>query len=238
MSDATMLAGPSVVAVYKDHASAENAVRLLHKDGFALDAISIMGRNLQITEALQDRGEAVVAELPEQRRRLIVLHASLYRLVLVKQDTQRCVQARSKVVLRHLEGEQGIADDVLHRLPLLAGEPQQRSVIVRGEQHEAARSRDCFHPGLRCLVLDPALQFLRCFQPAFGQHIFNILADQVMHDFAIGQIPEQVAGAAILVRPLHHVGDLELDGNANGNQAYRRRFERLVGGFRFIMRLV
>jgi hypothetical protein len=50
MSNATMLAGPSVVAVYKDHASAENAVRLLHKDGFALDAISIMGRNLQVTE--------------------------------------------------------------------------------------------------------------------------------------------------------------------------------------------
>src|SRR5947208_1944319 len=34
-------------------------------------------------------------------------------------DSQWGVQARPDVMLRHLEGEQGIADDVLDRLPLL-----------------------------------------------------------------------------------------------------------------------
>ena len=50
MSEAKVLVGPSIVAVYPDHARAENAVKRLHKDGFALDAISIVGRNIQVTE--------------------------------------------------------------------------------------------------------------------------------------------------------------------------------------------
>jgi NADPH2:quinone reductase len=42
-------------------------------------------------------------------------------------------------VLRHLEGEQRISQDVLDHLALLAGEAKQYPVVVRGEQHEAAR---------------------------------------------------------------------------------------------------
>ncbi len=42
--------GSSVVAVYPDHDSAEGAVRLLHKEGFAIEDLSIIGRNIQITE--------------------------------------------------------------------------------------------------------------------------------------------------------------------------------------------
>jgi hypothetical protein len=42
--------GLSVVAVYADHSAADHAVRRLHEDGFGLDEISIVGRNLQVTE--------------------------------------------------------------------------------------------------------------------------------------------------------------------------------------------
>jgi hypothetical protein len=40
----------SVVAVYPGHASAEEAVRLLIKEGFAMKDISIVGRDFQVTE--------------------------------------------------------------------------------------------------------------------------------------------------------------------------------------------
>ncbi len=40
----------SVVAVYPDHDSAERAIRLLHKNGFAIEDLSIVGRNIQVTE--------------------------------------------------------------------------------------------------------------------------------------------------------------------------------------------
>jgi hypothetical protein len=56
--------------------------------------------------------------------------------------------------LRHPHGEQGIADDVLDRLPFLAGNAQQRAVITREEQHEAARPRHGFDPRPgRCWVV-------------------------------------------------------------------------------------
>lgn len=42
--------GPSIVAVYADHDRAENAIRRLHKEGFALDELSIIGRDIQVTE--------------------------------------------------------------------------------------------------------------------------------------------------------------------------------------------
>ena len=50
------------------------------------------------------------------------------------------VKARPDVVLRHLQGKQRIADDVLDCLSLLARDSQQRPVIGLTEQHEAARS--------------------------------------------------------------------------------------------------
>ena len=50
MSEFKTLTGSSVVAVYADHSAAENAVRRLHKNGFALDEISIVGRNLEVSE--------------------------------------------------------------------------------------------------------------------------------------------------------------------------------------------
>src|SRR5215217_7101996 len=43
-------AGSSVIAVYPDHASAENAVRLLHKEGFSMRDLSIVGREFQVSE--------------------------------------------------------------------------------------------------------------------------------------------------------------------------------------------
>src|SRR5262249_56167573 len=51
----------------------------------------------------------------------------------------RGLQARPDVVLRHLEGEQRVANDILDRLALLPGEAQQCPVVLRAEQHETAR---------------------------------------------------------------------------------------------------
>jgi uncharacterized membrane protein len=51
--DATPPSTPSassVVAVYPDHASAEQAVRLLHTDGFSMGDLSIVGRDFQVSE--------------------------------------------------------------------------------------------------------------------------------------------------------------------------------------------
>jgi uncharacterized membrane protein len=50
MSRATTQVGSSIVAVYPDHGSAERAVRLLHKEGFEMHDLSIVGRNFQVTE--------------------------------------------------------------------------------------------------------------------------------------------------------------------------------------------
>jgi hypothetical protein len=50
MNQASPPSGSSVVAVYRDHESAEQAIRLLHKNGFAIADLSIVGRNIQITE--------------------------------------------------------------------------------------------------------------------------------------------------------------------------------------------
>jgi heat induced stress protein YflT len=40
----------SIVAVYPNHAAAEEAVRLLHKEGFAMHDLSIVGRDFQVAE--------------------------------------------------------------------------------------------------------------------------------------------------------------------------------------------
>lgn len=40
----------SIVAVYPDHASAEEAVQVLEQSGFSLKTISIMGRDFQVSE--------------------------------------------------------------------------------------------------------------------------------------------------------------------------------------------
>jgi uncharacterized membrane protein len=50
MSQASPPAGSSVIAVYPDHESAERAVRLLHKEGFAMHDLSIVGRDFQVSE--------------------------------------------------------------------------------------------------------------------------------------------------------------------------------------------
>src|SRR5437764_6481224 len=50
MSTAQPTARSSIVAVYPDHASAEQAVRMLHKEGFAMHDLSIVGRDFQMTE--------------------------------------------------------------------------------------------------------------------------------------------------------------------------------------------
>ncbi len=50
MAEITTSNGPNIVAVYADHEHAESAIRRLHKDGFALDELSIVGRDIQVTE--------------------------------------------------------------------------------------------------------------------------------------------------------------------------------------------
>ena len=40
----------SIVAVYPDHALAEQAVRLLHTEGFSMSDLSIVGRDFQVSE--------------------------------------------------------------------------------------------------------------------------------------------------------------------------------------------
>lgn len=40
----------SIVAVYSDHAEAEQAVRRLHEEGFAMGDLSIIGRDFQMSE--------------------------------------------------------------------------------------------------------------------------------------------------------------------------------------------
>jgi uncharacterized membrane protein len=50
MSQAETAVGSSVVAVYPDHASAEEAVRRLLKEGFDMKDVSIVGRDFQVEE--------------------------------------------------------------------------------------------------------------------------------------------------------------------------------------------
>jgi uncharacterized membrane protein len=50
MSQESLPFGSSVVAVYPDHESAERAIQLLHKNGFAIEDLSIVGHNIQMTE--------------------------------------------------------------------------------------------------------------------------------------------------------------------------------------------
>ena len=50
MSQVETFAGTRIVAVYPDHASAEEAVRRLLKEGFAMKDVSIVGRDFQVTE--------------------------------------------------------------------------------------------------------------------------------------------------------------------------------------------
>jgi heat induced stress protein YflT len=47
---ATQTSTSSIVAVYPDHASAEQAVRVLHQSGFPMRNLSIVGRDFQVTE--------------------------------------------------------------------------------------------------------------------------------------------------------------------------------------------
>jgi hypothetical protein len=50
MSQAETAGSSSVVAVYPDHATAEQAVRKLHEQGFAMSDLSIVGRDFQVSE--------------------------------------------------------------------------------------------------------------------------------------------------------------------------------------------
>jgi hypothetical protein len=50
MTDSSLPVGPSVVAVYADHAAAEHAIRLSHSEGFAMADLSIVGRDFQVIE--------------------------------------------------------------------------------------------------------------------------------------------------------------------------------------------
>jgi hypothetical protein len=53
-------------------------------------------------------GNLCLTELAKERGRPVILHAGLSSIVLVDQHPPRDVQARPDVVLRHLEGAQGL----------------------------------------------------------------------------------------------------------------------------------
>jgi hypothetical protein len=57
----------------------------------------------------------------EERGRPVVLDAGLPSLVLVDEHPQRGIEAGPDVVLRHTDGEQGVAEEVLGRFLCLAG---------------------------------------------------------------------------------------------------------------------
>ncbi len=50
MSEGVIAVGSSIVAVYPDHTAAEQAVRRLHEEGFAMADLSIIGRDFQMSE--------------------------------------------------------------------------------------------------------------------------------------------------------------------------------------------
>jgi hypothetical protein len=50
MSQADVSVSSSIVAVYPDHAAAERAIQQLHKAGFAMSDLSIIGRDFQVSE--------------------------------------------------------------------------------------------------------------------------------------------------------------------------------------------
>ena len=50
MSQVETTVGSNIVAVYPDHASAEEAIRQLHEAGFAMRDLSIIGRDFQMSE--------------------------------------------------------------------------------------------------------------------------------------------------------------------------------------------
>ena len=77
--------------------------------------------------------------------------------------------------------------------------------------------------------LDLCAQFLRRLQARVGHHVVQIHAGEIMHDFARGQILEQIRRVGVVVSPGEDVGDLKLNRNADGDEAHRRRLERVVG---------
>src|SRR5262245_38327402 len=68
-----------------------------------------------------DFRDAGIAELAEERGRPVVLDAGLPSLVLVDEHPQRGVEAGADVVLRHLDGEQGVDVEVMYRFIRLSG---------------------------------------------------------------------------------------------------------------------
>jgi uncharacterized membrane protein len=50
MGQAKAASGSNIVAVYSDRASAEEGIALLHRNGFRNQELSIIGRNIQVTE--------------------------------------------------------------------------------------------------------------------------------------------------------------------------------------------
>ena len=82
-----------------------------------------------------DLGYFRVAELSEERGRLVVLHTGLSVFVLVEQHPQRCIKAGPDVMLGHLDGEERIANEILDRFFLLA---DQGAGVIHGRWPERA----------------------------------------------------------------------------------------------------
>src|SRR5262249_28232100 len=101
-----------------------------------------------------------IPELPEQRGRLVVLHAGLPLFVLIDQQPCRGVQADPDVVLHHLDGDQDITELILDRLFRLAGQAQQSPIIAGPEEREAARPGHPLEPGPDGLEVGPVSQLV------------------------------------------------------------------------------
>lgn len=70
------------------------------------------------------RSNPVIVELAEQGGRLVVFEAGVPLVVLVDKQPQGSVQTCSNIVLRHLEGNERIANNVLYSLSLLGKDRQ------------------------------------------------------------------------------------------------------------------
>jgi hypothetical protein len=80
----------------------------------------------------------------------------VFSLVLVDEQPERGIEARPNVVLRHLDCEERIAEEVLDRFLGLADKAEECSVVAGPKEHEAARPGHPLEPGPDGFGVGPA----------------------------------------------------------------------------------
>jgi hypothetical protein len=105
---------------------------------------------VEITPHLRD---ALIAELAEEGRRLVVFEHAPALLILEQNDPQRRVETGGKLMARHFRGGERIADFILHGISLAAGDLQQGAMLAREEDRQL---RPVLVVILRALLIAPA----------------------------------------------------------------------------------